>query len=61
MAAMALRLDRRLAKPGVYALHAGGRTVAPGDLAAARRVAAHAVAIGGMLMAALAGLLRLPA
>lgn len=61
MAAMALRLDRRLAKPGVYALHAGGRTVTPGDLAAARRVAAHAVAIGGMLMAALAGLLRLPA
>ncbi|MGQ3055252.1 MAG: adenosylcobinamide-phosphate synthase CbiB, partial [Roseateles sp.] len=38
MAAMALRLDRRLGKPGVYTLHAAGQRAAPGDLQAAHGV-----------------------
>jgi adenosylcobinamide-phosphate synthase len=60
MAAMALRLDRRLAKPGVYTLHAGGHEVATTDLAAARHAAAQALATGGTLLAALAWVLRFP-
>jgi adenosylcobinamide-phosphate synthase len=58
MAAMALRLDRRLAKPGVYTLHADGQPVRAGDVAAARAIAAQAVVAGALLMAALAGALR---
>jgi adenosylcobinamide-phosphate synthase len=58
MAAMALRLDRRLAKPGVYTLHAGGQPVRAGDVAAARAIARRAVMAGAFLMAALAGALR---
>ncbi|WP_156392356.1 MULTISPECIES: adenosylcobinamide-phosphate synthase CbiB [unclassified Roseateles] len=58
MAAMALRLDRRLAKPGVYVLHAGGQVVRPGDLHAARAVALQAVIAGAALIAVLAWALR---
>ncbi|MDG0833258.1 cobalamin biosynthesis protein CobD [Pelomonas saccharophila] len=58
MAAMALRLGLRLSKPGVYALHASGRSAAAGDLAAARGVARQAVAAGLALTAALAWALR---
>lgn len=58
MAAMALRLDRRLGKPGVYTLHGAGQPVQPGDLAAAHRVAAWAVAAGALLVAAFAWALR---
>lgn len=58
MAAMALRLDRQLAKPGVYRLHAEGQAVRAGDVAAACRIASRAVAVGGVLIAALAGALH---
>jgi adenosylcobinamide-phosphate synthase len=58
MAAMALRLGLRLAKPGVYTLHADGRQAAPDDLHAARAVAWHAVVIGTTLVATLAWTLR---
>ena len=58
MAAMALRLGLRLGKPGVYVLHADGRSVAPDDLHAARAVAWHAVVIGAALVATLAWTLR---
>ncbi|WP_161547594.1 CobD/CbiB family cobalamin biosynthesis protein, partial [Escherichia coli] len=43
MAAMALRLDVRLGKPGVYLLHATGQPATAATLLAARRVARHAV------------------
>ena len=58
MAAMALRLDRRLGKPGVYTLHGTGQPVRPGDLAAARGLATQAVVAGALLIAALAWALR---
>jgi len=58
MAAMALRLDRRLSKPGVYGLNEAGRAVQAGDLHAARGVAAQAVVASAALMAALAWALR---
>jgi len=58
MAAMALRLNLRLGKPGVYTLHATGRAVEAGDLWAARAVAGHAVLAGAALMAALAWAIR---
>ncbi|MBV8034681.1 adenosylcobinamide-phosphate synthase CbiB [Roseateles sp.] len=58
MAAMALRLDRRLSKPGVYTLHAQGRTVQAGDLQAARGAALRAVIAGATLLAGLAWGLR---
>ncbi len=61
MAAMALRLGLRLSKPGVYVLNAEGRPPQPGHLQAARRAAQQAVAIGGVLIAALAFALRMPA
>ncbi|RTL33022.1 MAG: cobalamin biosynthesis protein CobD [Burkholderiales bacterium] len=54
MAAMALRLDRRLAKPGVYTLHAGGQAVRPGDIAAAQAIAQRAVWAGALVLAAAA-------
>ena len=43
MAAMALRLDVRLGKPGVYVLHAKGRVPTAGDSQRAARLAARAV------------------
>lgn len=58
MAAMALRLDMRLSKPGVYSLHANGQPVAAGALQAARTVARQAVVAGAVLIAALAWALR---
>jgi adenosylcobinamide-phosphate synthase len=58
MAAMALRLGRRLTKPGVYALNEAGRAAQPGDLLAGRAVAAQAVWAGAALIAALAWALR---
>ncbi|MFG6468514.1 adenosylcobinamide-phosphate synthase CbiB [Roseateles sp. BYS87W] len=58
MAALALRLNRRLAKPGVYVLHAGGLPAQPGDLHAARVVAQQAVWAGALMMATLAWALR---
>ena len=58
MAAMALRLNRRLGKPGVYTLHAPGQPAQPGDLHAACAVAQHAVVAGTVLMATLAWALR---
>ncbi|MBL8277520.1 MAG: cobalamin biosynthesis protein CobD [Pelomonas sp.] len=58
MAAMALRLDRRLAKPGVYVLHAEGQPVRAGDMAAACAVAQRAVLAGAVVIAAFAWALR---
>ncbi|WP_457390359.1 adenosylcobinamide-phosphate synthase CbiB [Roseateles sp. P5_E1] len=58
MAAMALRLGRRLSKPGVYALNAEGSPVQAGDVHAARAVAQQAVFAGAVLLAALAWALR---
>jgi adenosylcobinamide-phosphate synthase len=58
MAAMALRLGLRLGKPGVYTLHADGRSATPDDLRAARAVAWHAVVAGAALIATLAWTLR---
>ncbi len=43
MGAMALRLDRRLSKPGHYQLHEGGTAVQPGDMATAQRLASRAL------------------
>jgi adenosylcobinamide-phosphate synthase len=45
MAAMALALDARLAKPGVYTLNAGGAAPGSVDVARAVRVARDAVAL----------------
>jgi len=59
MAAMALRLDVALAKPGVYALHARGRATRPGDVQAAVALARQAVLLGAMLLAGLAWALRM--
>lgn len=58
MAAMALRLDRRLAKPGVYVLHAEGQPVRAGDAAAACALAQRAMLAGAVLIAAFAWALR---
>ena len=58
MAAMALRLDRQLAKPGVYRLHAEGQAVRAGDVGKACRIASRAVAVGGVIIAALAAALH---
>jgi len=55
MAAMALRLKLRLAKPGVYVLNAGGRPPAAGDVAGALRIAGRA-AVGALGLAVLATL-----
>lgn len=60
MAAMALRLDVRLGKPGVYLLHATGQPATAATLLAARRVARHAVIAAAALIAALAWALRMP-
>lgn len=58
MAAMALRLDLRLTKPGVYTLNADGRSPASDDLRAARRVAWQAVVMATALIALIAWALR---
>lgn len=57
MGAMALQLDVRLSKPGVYALHAQGRAPQAADLPRALALAARAAWAGGAL-ALLALLLR---
>ncbi|EYC51537.1 cobalamin biosynthesis protein CobD [Hylemonella gracilis str. Niagara R] len=49
MAAMALALDVRLSKPGVYALHAEGRAPQPADTALAVRLGTRALLLGGVL------------
>ncbi len=57
MAAMALALDVRLGKPGVYELHGAGRSPQAADTAQALRLAGRVVALLGanaMLWAALA-------
>jgi adenosylcobinamide-phosphate synthase len=56
MAAMALRLGVRLRKPGVYALHAGGRAPVAADVARALRRAGYAVATVAALVGAQAAL-----
>lgn len=43
MGAMALRLDRRLTKPGHYQLHERGTAVQAGDMTAAQRLASRAL------------------
>lgn len=53
MAALALALNLRLRKPGVYTLNAGGRAPAPADTAAAIVLGARALAAGLVLLAAL--------
>ncbi len=59
MAAMALRLDLRLRKPGHYTLNAGGRSPTAADTAAALRCAARTAGLGLLLAAAaLLGLSR---
>ena len=65
MGAMALRLDVRLRKPGVYALHAAGRSPEAADLVQALRLARSAARIwtgvlaGGLAAGALMMLTRL--
>ncbi|HET9645804.1 MAG TPA: adenosylcobinamide-phosphate synthase CbiB [Burkholderiaceae bacterium] len=49
MAAMALRLDVHLGKPGVYVLHADGEAAQSGHVAAALRVAHKAAALALLL------------
>ncbi len=55
MATLALRLDVRLAKPGVYELHADGRAADAGAVARALRLVDHAARLAVVL--AIAGLL----
>lgn len=60
MAAMALGLDVRLGKPGVYTLHRRGRRAGPLDTRRAAQAGVHAVlllALGLALLASVAGLL----
>ncbi|MDR7094290.1 adenosylcobinamide-phosphate synthase CbiB [Hydrogenophaga laconesensis] len=62
MAAMALVLDVRLCKPGVYTLHGDGRLAQPADTARALRLAGRVVqglTVGALAWAALAW--RMPA
>ncbi len=49
MAAMALRLGVRLRKPGVYALHAGGRAPVPDDVRRAVRAGGQCVLTAALL------------
>jgi len=53
MAAMALALDVRLGKPGVYQLHGRGRRAGPLDTRRAATLAAEAVLVAVPLLAAL--------
>jgi len=62
MAAMALVLDVRLCKPGIYTLHGDGRLAQPADTARALRLAGRVVqglTVASLAWAALA--LRMPA
>lgn len=61
MAAMALRLGLRLAKPGVYSLNDSGRSPASADLYQALRLARRAMLVCALLLAFAALCLRLPA
>ncbi|MCV2349906.1 adenosylcobinamide-phosphate synthase CbiB [Paucibacter sp. Y2R2-4] len=61
MAAMALRLNLRLAKPGVYALNAEGNAPLSGDLLLAASLARRAMLGSAFLLAFAALSLRLPA
>jgi len=58
MAAMALRLNLRLAKPGVYTLNAGGLDVATGDIARAQTLAGQTMLASTTLLALGAAVLR---
>ncbi len=58
MGAMALRLDLRLGKPGVYLLNERGRAPAAGDIAVAVAVAGRALGLAALLLMLLALLLR---
>lgn len=61
MAAMALKLNLRLGKPGVYQLNAAGRSPQALDLPAAVAVARRGLLASALLLAALAAWLRLQA
>jgi len=61
MAAMALRLEVRLAKPGVYSLNDSGRSPSSADLVQALRLARCAMLGCALLLAFAALCLRLPA
>ncbi|MEJ6000612.1 adenosylcobinamide-phosphate synthase CbiB [Paucibacter soli] len=58
MAALALRLGLRLAKPGVYALNAGGATPAAADMARGQDLARRAMLVAALLMMLGAAALR---
>ena len=51
MAALALRLDRSLGKPGHYVLNAGGTATRPGDVDAGLRVARRTALVAAALAA----------
>ena len=53
MAAMALALDVRLSKPGVYVLHEGGRVPQPGDTARAVQLGERVVLLLTLLLCTL--------
>lgn len=61
MAAMALRLDVRLGKPGVYGLNDGGRSPGSADLRQALHLTRRALLGSALLLALMALCLRLPA
>ncbi len=58
MAAMALILNVRLAKPGVYVLNEAGAEVAPGDIARAQGLALKAMLASSLLLAIVSAALR---
>ncbi|MCV2366552.1 adenosylcobinamide-phosphate synthase CbiB [Roseateles oligotrophus] len=58
MAAMALRLNLRLAKPGVYILNDSGAEVAPADIARAQGLALKAMLACALVLAVGAAALR---
>ncbi|WP_144006529.1 CobD/CbiB family cobalamin biosynthesis protein, partial [Pelomonas sp. KK5] len=58
MAAVALHLGLRLAKPGVYTLNAEGRAPQGGDVEAALRCCARALMIGAPVLMILAEVMR---
>ena len=58
MAAMALRLDLRLAKPGVYSLNDGGAVPTSDHMKAAEKLASVTLWIGALLLALAAWKLR---
>jgi adenosylcobinamide-phosphate synthase len=60
MAAMALRLGVRLAKPGVYVLHAAGEPAQPQHMRHALRTASRAAALAVLLSAAVVALKGTP-